>query len=167
MLHLASRSLAVLLLPLALGCGSSDGDKPVVSSFQSSGCKAPAATPAAGEGRCVSFSVAGNGDLTFTLSDFAELCGVPESLWKADATFADGELGVKVLWDFPTPNACGSCLYDFSFVVAKVPTEKLQRIRLATQGCSGDCGAHAYRLDLGATGLGSAGPFCGARIVPL
>jgi hypothetical protein len=149
------------------GCSSDSSDGPTIQAFQASGCKSIAMTPSAGDGRCVAWSTTAGGNLAFTLSDFVELCGVPESKWKAQAGLAGGTLTLAVTWDFATPNACGECVQDFSFAVARAKTADTKRIRVETKGCAGDCGPKAYLIDLGTAGMAAQGSFCGEAVAKL
>lgn len=68
-------------------------------------------------------------------------CGFPPgqgSLWKPSATQTEnGSIEISVEWNFPSQNACGSCLQDFLLRVNGVNPNSIQTINFSTRACTG------------------------------
>jgi hypothetical protein len=76
--------------------------------------------------QCVAWKRAG-AKLSVDLINFPAGCGFQgyerETMWKGGVRQDKSKLDFEVVWDFGSPNACGGCLHDFSFVLDGVHAE--------------------------------------------
>lgn len=100
-----------------------------------------AAAPLAGL-QCVAWSRVGE-RLLVDLINYSEACGFSglseSSLWKGGVSAGDdGNVQLEVGWDFPSPNACGECLHDFSFELelSQRPSEVMTTLSVRSRPCS-------------------------------
>jgi hypothetical protein len=117
--------------------------------FQANECKkadrplftGAAAAPLAGLA-CVAWSRTGE-RLLVDLINYGEACGFSglsdSTLWKGGVSAGDdGNVQLEVGWDFPSPNACGECLHDFSFelLLSERPSEVRSTLSVRSRPCS-------------------------------
>lgn len=157
--RLPSRACRLLALAMT-ACTVGDERIPVTPSplamsttelarFQANECKkeskplftGAAAAPLTGL-QCVAWSRTGE-RLLVDLINYGEACGFSglsqATLWKGGVAAADdGNLQLEVGWDFPSPNACGECLHDFSFelVLSQRPSEVMTTLSARSRPCS-------------------------------
>jgi hypothetical protein len=127
------------------GGGTETGNPATLQHFAASECKTRAPEPgkqalsAASDLdglQCVEWSRDASGVLTLRLSNFPEPCG--DAYLGAAKLASDGALELSVYKDGCQIFKCGTCLYDFDFELAGIPTDAPLRLRTGVASCESE-----------------------------
>jgi len=142
--------LIFLFCILVFACNSKAPRELEVVRFKDSYCKDSISNSELFTGRnsalykgliCISWDIETSGRALFDLINFDRMCGFEpgdENLWIGQAyQDFDGLLRLNVDWDSPDENACGDCLYDFSFEIDGL--EFSEALDVTTGNCTGNC----------------------------
>jgi hypothetical protein len=96
--------------------------------------------------RCIAWEVTNAPSVRLDFINFRELCDIVEVPWIPTAHERDdGTIALTATWEPSFPNACGYCLYDFSFEVSISSVEQALDVAFASRGCSKECSPLWYR----------------------
>jgi hypothetical protein len=102
--------------------------------------------------QCVAWKFGDAKTPAIDLINWPASCGFPddtEGLWQGVAEVADpNALQLRVEWNFEYPNACGGCLYDFSFKLENFEANGTLQLAIDTRSCTGDCAWSKQKLTL-------------------